>query len=113
MRGDFAQVSHAALSRVAGGDSRGVAMDSVDLRWVLVGPGRLRRLRPLLRVAVHCGPAAGQVQRGQQRRRHAGRRIDPAVRGSSLYVRQPKQLGIHQVSRTKVLLIAVAGCIAG
>lgn len=113
MGGDFAQVPHAALSRVPAGDGRGVAVHRVDFGWLILRPWRFRSITPGLGTAVSSSPAASQVQRGQQRGGQARRRVDAAVRGSALDVGQSQQLGVHQVAGAKVLLVAVAGRVAG
>ena len=110
--GDLAEVAQAAVGGVAGGDAGRVAVDRVHLGLLVVGP-RDVRVSPLVRLPVDQGPAARQVHGAEDRGGHARGRVDAAVRGGALDVRQPRQLGVHQVPGPKVLVVAVARGVAG
>lgn len=106
------EVAQAAVGSPTGGDARRIAMDCIHLGLLIIGP-RDVGVGPLLCPPMDQGPAARQVHGAQDCSGHAWGRVDATVRGGPLDVRQPQQLGIHEVPRPKVLVVAVAGGVAG
>lgn len=109
---NLAEVAQAAVGSTTGGDARCVAMDRVHLGLLIVRSWDVG-VGPLLSPPMDQGPAARQVHGAQHCSGHARGRVDAAVRGGPLDVCQPQQLGIHEVPRPKVLVVAVAGGVAG
>lgn len=113
MRGDLAEVAQAAVSGATGRDGGSIAVDSVQLRLLILRPRDVGGVCPLLGPTVHHGPAACQVHGAQARGGHTWGCVDAAVGGRALQVGQPQQIRVHQVPRPEVLVIAVAGGVAG
>ena len=101
---DLAQVSDAALH-----DGGGVSLGQVQLPVVVL---RRRVLRVLRRPGVRLltRPA---LQKDAGAGGHAGVGVDAAVCGRALDVGEAQHLRVHQVPGAKVLLVAVAGGVAG
>ena len=104
MGGDLAEVPQAALQ-----DGGGVALRQVHLPVVVL---RGRVLRQLRRPGV-CLLAASHLQEVPRPGGHAGVGVDAAVGGRALDVGEAQHLGVHEVPGAKVLLVAVAGGVAG
>ena len=102
--GDLAEVSQAALH-----DGGGVALRQVHLPVVVL---RGRVLRQLRRPGVGLLTAA-HLQEVPRPGGHAGVGVDAAVGGRALDVGEAQHLGVHEVPGAKVLLVAVAGGVAG
>ena len=113
MGGDLAEVAQAAISGPAGGDGRHIAVDSVQLGLLIIGPRDVSGISPLLWPSMDQGPAARQVHRAQDRGRHTWGCVDTAVRGSAFDVGQPQELWVHQVPRPEVLVVTGAGGVTG
>lgn len=106
---DLAQVPDAALGHVAGHDGGGVALGQVQLAVLLLR-------RPVLVVLRHPGVprvAHPALQQHPGPGRHAGVGVDAAVRGRPLDVGEAQHLRVHQVPGAKVLVVTVAGGVAG
>lgn len=110
---DLAEVAHAAGSSTTGRHGGRVAVDSEHLRLLVLRPRDVGGVRPLLGPTVDHRPAARQVPRAQGRGGHAGGCVDAAVGGGPLHVGQAQQLGVRQVPRPEVLVVAAAGGAAG
>lgn len=76
---------------------------------------RLAVLQVLRGPGLHAARLAGAALQVEDAGagRHAGVGVDAAVRGRALDVREAQHLGVHQVVGAKVLLVAVAGGVAG
>lgn len=109
---NLAEVAQAAIGSPTGGDARRTAVGRVHPGLLAVGP-RDAGVGPVLCPPVDQGPAARQVHGAQDGSGHARGRVDTTVRGGPLDVRQPQQLGVHELPRPKVLVVAVAGGAAG
>lgn len=105
---DLAQVSDAALRRVTGQDGRSEALLQVKLPALLLGCAVLVVLRHP-GVSLLPDPTLEHPRPGG----HTGVGVYAAVCGGPFDVGEAQHLRVHQVSRAKVLIVAVAGGVAG
>lgn len=105
---DLAQISEASFRHMTRHNGRGVALWQVQFPMILLWGPVLMVLR-YPRVSLLPHPALHQHP---DPRGHAGISVNAAVCGRSFDVSEAQHLWVHQVSRAKVLIVAVAGGVA-